>query len=75
MAKRMQLLEQKALTDSKMDAFSPMLPEGVRPSPPMRPAHMSERMSPYKLGITITTFEYWLGSWQICRTKAIDVIF
>ena len=30
-----------------------MLPDGVRPSPPMRPAHRSEMMSPYRLGMTI----------------------
>lgn len=42
------------LTDSKRAPLSPMLPEGVRPSPPTRPAHMSDMMSPYKLGITCT---------------------
>ena len=31
---------------------SPMLADGVSPSPPMRPAHRSEMISPYKLGIT-----------------------
>lgn len=43
----------------------PMLPEGVKPSPPMRPAHMSDRISPYKLGITITRSAYGLGFWTI----------
>ena len=33
-------------TASKIEASLPMLPDGVSPSPPMRPAHMSERMSP-----------------------------
>ena len=32
----------------------PMLPEGVSPNPPIKPAHMSERISPYRLGMTIT---------------------
>jgi hypothetical protein len=31
-----------------------MLPEGVSPNPPIKPAHMSERISPYRLGMTIT---------------------
>ena len=34
---------------------SPMLPDGVRPRPPMRPAHRSEMMSPYRLGMTSTS--------------------
>lgn len=39
----------------------PMLPDGVRPNPPMRPAHMSDKMSPYKLGITMTRSAYGRG--------------
>lgn len=35
----------------------PMFPDGVNPRPPMRPAHMSDKMSPYKFGITITLSE------------------
>lgn len=44
----------------------PMLPDGVRPRPPIRPAHMSERMSPYKFGITMTRSENGLGLVTIC---------
>ena len=32
-----------------------MFMEGVRPRPPTRPAHRSEMMSPYRLGITSTS--------------------
>ena len=32
-----------------------MFPLGVKPSPPMRPAHKSLRMSPYRLGMTSTS--------------------
>lgn len=31
----------------------------------MRPAHMSDRMSPYKFGITMTRSAYGLGFWTI----------
>nr|POE60658.1 hypothetical protein CFP56_77607 [Quercus suber] len=41
-------------TASKMEHSLPMFAEGVRPRPPIRPAHMSERMSPYRLGMTRT---------------------
>lgn len=40
------------------------MPLGVRPRPPMRPAQRSEMMSPYRLGITITS--NWLGRVTIC---------
>lgn len=49
-------------TASKMEASLPMFPEGVNPSPPMSPAHMSERISPYRLGMTITVSAYGVGS-------------
>ena len=32
-----------------------MLPEGVRPRPPMSPAQRSEMMSPYRLGMHSTS--------------------
>ncbi|KAI2798648.1 hypothetical protein BLOT_010624 [Blomia tropicalis] len=35
-------------TDSNTAPSLPMLPEGVIPRPPIRPAHRSDRMSPYK---------------------------
>ena len=37
--------------------FAPTLPEGVSPSPPMRPAQRSEMMSPYRLGMTYLVCE------------------
>mmetsp|Transcript_17616 Transcript_17616/g.30336 ORF Transcript_17616/g.30336 Transcript_17616/m.30336 type:complete len:288 (-) Transcript_17616:140-1003(-) len=55
-------------TASKTAAFSPMLPLGVRPSPPMRPAARSLMMSPYKLGMTITS--YAAGFFASCITAA-----
>lgn len=70
-------------TASKMDASLPMLPEGVRPRPPMRPADKSERMSPYltgsarllrspdyqayRLGMTMTRSAKGAGSWVMRR--------
>src|SRR6266702_5878051 len=39
----------------------PMLPEGVSPNPPIKPAHMSERISPYRLGMTMTRSPNGLG--------------
>merc|ERR1712128_34676 len=53
-------------TDSKRATPSaPMLPDGVKPRPPIKPAPKSERISPYKLGMTRTS--YWLGSWTMRR--------
>src|SRR3546814_11174050 len=34
---------------------APMAPEGAMPSPPMRPAARSERISPYMFSVTITS--------------------
>ena len=45
---------------------SPILADGVRPRPPMRPAQRSEMMSPYRLGIT------WMQqNTACCQTSAI----
>lgn len=41
-----------SLTDSNNAPFKPILPDGVRPRPPTKPAHISDKISPYKLGIT-----------------------
>jgi hypothetical protein len=49
-------------TASKMEASFPMFPDGVRPRPPMRPAERSDRISPYKLGITMTVSAKGVGS-------------
>mmetsp|Transcript_39788 Transcript_39788/g.88439 ORF Transcript_39788/g.88439 Transcript_39788/m.88439 type:complete len:223 (-) Transcript_39788:615-1283(-) len=42
----------------------PMFALGVRPRPPISPAHRSEMMSPYRLGITNTS--NWVGSFTSC---------
>merc|ERR1719347_2558771 len=47
-------------TASNIAPPSPMFPLGVSPRPPINPAHRSDRISPYRLGITSTS--YWLGS-------------
>lgn len=47
--KEMQFLE---LTDSNNAPFNPILPDGVKPKPPTKPAHISDRISPYKFGMT-----------------------
>ena len=49
----------------------PMLPEGVRPRPPINPAHISDRMSPYKLGMTMTRSEYGLGLVTIYMLESV----
>jgi len=49
-------------TASKMEASFPMFPDGVRPRPPMRPAERSDRISPYKLGMTMTVSAKGVGS-------------
>ncbi|MNX76593.1 hypothetical protein D3C86_1081060 [compost metagenome] len=42
-------------TASKMAASAPMLEPGAKPNPPTRPAHKSERMSPNRLVVTMTS--------------------
>ena len=54
-------------TASNTLAASPMFPEGVSPSPPMSPAPRSLAMSPYRLGITITSNAS--GRLAICARK------
>ena len=41
---------------SKSAAWLPMLAPGATPRPPTRPAPRSLRMSPYRLGSTITSY-------------------
>lgn len=52
-------------TDSNKAPFRPIFPLGVRPSPPTSPAHMSDKISPYRLGITKTS--YFPGSCTIFK--------
>jgi hypothetical protein len=49
-------------TASKIEASLPMLPEGVKPRPPIKPADKSERISPYRLGMTMTVSAKGVGS-------------
>lgn len=35
-----------ALTDSNKAPFNPIFPEGVKPKPPTKPAHISDIISP-----------------------------
>lgn len=44
------------LTDSNSAPLSPIFPDGVSPNPPTKPAHMSDKISPYKFGITSTSY-------------------
>jgi len=53
------------LTDSNRAPLRPMLPLGVRPRPPTRPAHISDKMSPYRFGMTSTS--YCVGSCTMFR--------
>ena len=45
---------------SKIAPSVPIFPDGVSPRPPINPAQRSDKMSPYRLGITRTS--YILGS-------------
>jgi len=48
-----------------MAASVPILPDGVRPNLPIKPAHKSLAMSPYKLGSTSTSNDSGrAASWQ-----------
>ena len=41
---------------SKVSKEKHVLPEGVNPRPPIRPAQRSDNISPYKFGITNTSY-------------------
>ena len=42
-------------TGSNNPCLSPIFPEGASPSPPTRPAEASDKMSPKRLLVTITS--------------------
>ena len=51
---------------------APMLPDGVRPRPPMSPAQRSEMMSPYRLGMHMTS--NWVGRVTSCMQVLSTII-
>ena len=55
---------------------APMFPDGVRPSPPMRPAHRSDMISPYRLGMTMTSnVDGSFTSWRTAESNIISSNF
>ena len=51
-------------TGSNTASFSPIFAPGAIPSPPTRPEHRSDKMSPKRLVVTITS--NWFGSRTSC---------